>query len=188
MTMTAKRKKSVGWVTALLIFFLLSVATFLADRIFVPIRSGEAGILWSRFKGGTRTDRVYSEGFHVLLPWDRMYVYDTRLQERTKVCDVLSADGLSVEVEVSVRFRPVKGKLGALHKSVGPDYMDKLTVPEIGSHVRRLMAQYRPDELYAANRTEIEEAIKTSVAKESALAESRAVHIEDIVIRTIRMQ
>ncbi|RKZ80931.1 MAG: prohibitin family protein, partial [Candidatus Parabeggiatoa sp. nov. 1] len=53
---------------------------FFWPRIVISINSGEAGVLYWRFFGGTETDRVYAEGIHVIAPWDTMYIYNVRIQ------------------------------------------------------------------------------------------------------------
>ena len=44
------------------------------------IDSGEAGVLFRAF-GGTEMDQVYGEGFHLIAPWNTMYVYDIKVRD-----------------------------------------------------------------------------------------------------------
>src|ERR1017187_6800807 len=55
----------------LLGFFLI----FFFERIVISIHPGELGVLWRWLGGGTQIDTVYREGAHVILPFNRMYVY-----------------------------------------------------------------------------------------------------------------
>src|ERR1700740_2448032 len=50
----------------------------------IEIPPGHAGVLWSRFAGGT-SDRIYPEGTRIILPWDRLTIYDIRLQRLSVV-------------------------------------------------------------------------------------------------------
>jgi hypothetical protein len=47
-----------------------------------PVPSGEVGVLWKRFGGGTVLDprRLKNEGFNLILPWNEVFLYDLRLQ------------------------------------------------------------------------------------------------------------
>ena len=72
------------WGFHLGILLLLSVLVVLAlfHRIFINIEAGHGGVLWRRFFGGTQLDASYPEGLRVIFPWDRMTVYDLRLQQK----------------------------------------------------------------------------------------------------------
>ena len=183
------RENVLGLTTTLLIVLLLVI--YFSDRMFVHIYSGEAGILWSRLDDGTKTDRLYGEGLHILFPWDLMYVYNMRLQESRQVYQVLSSDGLQIHVEISVRYRPVREKLGILHQKIGPDYINTLILPEIGAQTRKLIGLKEPEELYSSSRLELEEQIKEFTREQikvryahDAKAE-QTVYIEDVLIREI---
>ncbi len=73
----------------------------------VSIHSGEIGVKYSPLFGGTVMDRTYSEGLHLLFPWDSMFQYNTRLQHEDIDIPVLSRGGLSVEMKVSVYYTPI---------------------------------------------------------------------------------
>ena len=48
----------------------------------VNIGYGEAGVLFRTFGGGVVTDQPpLSEGFHIILPWNKVYVYNVKQQE-----------------------------------------------------------------------------------------------------------
>lgn len=177
-------------ISALAFLFLV---VYLAPNIFIAIHAGQGGVLWSRFFGGTRTDAYYAEGLRVIFPWDVMHIYDLRLQELTATYQVLSADGLEMDVEVSLRYRLLADHLGTLHKNIGPDYAKVLLIPELGAHARSQMALYEPDELYTARRAQVQQEIRESIEDEIRVryqpSEPReaAIHIEDVLIRRIHL-
>ena len=48
----------------------------------ITIGSGEAGVLYKTFGGGVVTEEPpLSEGFHLVAPWNRGYIYEVRRQE-----------------------------------------------------------------------------------------------------------
>ena len=75
----------------------------MAPEILVVVPSGSVGVLWLRFFGGTVTDRVYAEGLHAIFPWDRMFIYNTRMENDTKTYQAIAANGMMLSVEVAVR-------------------------------------------------------------------------------------
>lgn len=183
-----------GLNATLVLLGLISLVAYLSHNIFIAIHPGEVGARWSRFFGGTITDKVYGEGIHVIFPWDIMYKYNVRFQQRTAKYVVLSSDGLRMETELSVRFKPVVEKVGLLHKYVGPDYFETLLVPEVGALARDRIAQFNPEELYSQKRLLIQQEIlqalqaKSKVSDESGQVQSiDFLYVEDVFIQNIEL-
>lgn len=206
---------------------LLAMFVYLAPHIFVSIRPGQAGVLWSRFGDGTLTGhrdgrdfvgrigvnskgepttltehsgwddqlvrQPYREGMRLKFPWDTIYIYEIRMQERAHTYDVLASDGLDMQVVISIRWKPIEADLGKLHRDIGPEYIKTLIIPIVGSHAREQIGQYRADELYAGKRLMIQEKILASVKKEMASNfypnEHREsfVIVENTLIRSIKL-
>ena len=72
-----------------------------------------AAVFW-----GTVVDRVVLEGTRFIFPWDKLYIYDVKVQEVRHEIDVLSQNGLTFHLFLSVRFRPEYDFLGMLHQRV----------------------------------------------------------------------
>lgn len=132
------------------LLFTLVLCAYFYNRIFINIYPGQAGVLWQRFQGGTDMEYVYNEGLHLLPPWDKMYIYDTRIQHNPFVFEALSKDGLPIIFEVSVRYFPDREHLPQLHTTVGPDYVRKVVQPEVQAHLRKVVANYLPAEIYTS--------------------------------------
>jgi len=131
-------------------FLLVFFWPYLNDRVFMSLQSGEAGVLWQRFSGGTNLKYTYGEGFHLVMPWDRLFVYNVRLQQTPHTIVALCKNGLPVELEVSIRHRPQDGRLPLLHTVVGPNYLEVVVKPEIEAAVRGIVSQFEPNELYTS--------------------------------------
>ena len=73
----------------------------------VTVPSGHVGVLWKRFGGGTVLDprQLSDEGLHFILPWNRMFLYDLRLQSVTETYNAISKDGVSLTATINIRFR-----------------------------------------------------------------------------------
>src|SRR5690242_12713 len=78
-----------------LLLFLVLIAA-LSPRIFITIDAGHEGALFKRLGGGTDVEQVYDEGFHVIAPWNTMYVYDVRFQNQSAKFDAHTKDGLNL--------------------------------------------------------------------------------------------
>jgi len=119
------------------------------------IPSGHHGIKYKQFSGGTEMGRIYLEGFNWHLPWNSMFVYKTQYSERKEDITVLSSDGASIQLEVSVWYRPVVEKLDSLQVKVGPDYYDVMVGPGLRGEARRICGHYKPEEIYSTKRDTI---------------------------------
>jgi diaminobutyrate-2-oxoglutarate transaminase len=170
--------------------FLL-ITLFFLDRIFVTIPPGHGGVMWERLFGGTVTERVFGEGLHVIMPFNQMFAYDTRLQEVTEKYDAISSDGLVMQVELSIRFRLVERNVGYLHKFIGPDYVRKLIVPELAAHMRTVISNYTPEDLYSRKRQKIQKEIFEQVSRQMETLydpdqpSRRFVVVETVLIRGV---
>lgn len=175
------------------LFFIVIAMIALAPQIFITIPAGHVGVMWYRFLGGTVVDRTYGEGIQMIFPWDEMYVYDARLQNQARVYDTISSNGLSMEVDIAVRYRINRDAAGMLHKLVGPDYAEVLVYPEIGSHARELISRYTPEQLYTETRAFIQAEILERMVNQlgSSLVnqsfQGRLVTVEDVLIRSVTL-
>lgn len=157
------RRNMLPLVLSGLIFTFLVV--YLANRIFIFIGSGEAGVLFHQITTGTDTEHIYGEGMHVIWPWNQMFIYPMRVQERTQVVDALSSNGLTIKVTVSMRYYPEYKDLPLLHQKVGPDYAVKIVEPEVITGVREVIGKYKPEDLYTLKTSDISDAIIFSVSR-----------------------
>ena len=132
------------------ILLSLVFGAYFFNRIFINIYPGQVGVLWQRFAGGTNMDYTYNEGLHIIPPWDKMYIYDIRIQHKPFEFEALSKDGLSIIFEVSARYFPDREHLPQLHTTVGPDYVIKVVQPEVQAHLRKVVANYLPQEIYTS--------------------------------------
>jgi regulator of protease activity HflC (stomatin/prohibitin superfamily) len=165
----------------------------LINRIVVTVPAGHAGVLWKRFGGGTVVDRIYGEGIRLILPWNEMTIYDMRFQHVQDEYEVVDRDGLRMTLAISTRLRLVPEFLGYLHQDVGPNYLDVVLRPEVGSHARTIVAEYTAEDVYATKRAAIEDQILDRVRKDIVVhgREQRTawdfIQVEDILIRTITL-
>lgn len=130
---------------------------FLWQRMFIIVPPGHLGIMYRTVSGGTETHRVWHEGLHVIPPWDKMTLYDTRLQQRKLDFKVLSDEGLALGVQLVVRYRPNEELLGYLQKDIGPSYFESIIQPEIEAHIRRTFGGRPAHEVYASMRDVLQE-------------------------------
>jgi regulator of protease activity HflC (stomatin/prohibitin superfamily) len=143
----------------------LMVATLVCVLLFpyvaVTVPSGQIGVLWKRFAGGTVLDprRLKDEGLHFLWPWNELFLYDLRVQSITETYNAISSDGVSLTATINIRFRLKRDAIPTLHQVIGPNYI-KLLGPEIASQMREVIAQFTAEQVYSTARQEIQDKIR----------------------------
>ncbi len=164
-------------------FIVAFLVAYLWNDIVVKVRSGEAGVLYRLFRGGTVLKPVYGEGLWFVAPWNTMTIYNTRVQQVSDDFTVLSKDGLEVKVSVSMRFNPQLQELGWLHQTYGPEYVDKIVRPEVQAEFRKVIGQYTPDQIY--NSTGF--IVQTVTQGVMAELTERRVNLDDVLIKSIHL-
>jgi regulator of protease activity HflC (stomatin/prohibitin superfamily) len=159
------------------------VAIYFWPQVFITIHSGEVGVLYMRFGGGTQTDRVLGQGLKIIAPWDTLFIYDVRVQETKHTMDVLTNEGLTVKLELSIRYHPELDLVGLLHDRIGPQYKDIVVIPEVESALRETMGQFMMRDVYGSQRGLVQEAINSSLEQ----IEGKYIKIDDVVIREVTL-
>jgi regulator of protease activity HflC (stomatin/prohibitin superfamily) len=155
---------------------LLLLAVVLWPYVVVSVPTGQVGVLWYRLIGfdpycmclvrGTVLDprEIREEGLHLIMPWNKLYLYDLRLESVTQTYNAISKDGVSMSVQVNVRYQLQHNSVAVLHKFIGPDYFATVISPEIGSQTRQIISQYTAEKVYTS-REAIQDEIRDSGQK-----------------------
>ncbi|MBF0465873.1 MAG: prohibitin family protein [Nitrospirae bacterium] len=167
-------------VTLILVALLLA---FLWQRIVISVNSGEAGVLYKRFYGGTVVDKVYGEGIHLIFPWDSMTVYNVRYQTLQHNVDAITKQGLTIHLDVVIRYRPEYQVLGVLHQAVGTDYANTIVKPEVEAALRAVVGNYDADDVYSNKNAAIQTIVNQSLRQVSR----RFVQIDSVMITKVTL-
>lgn len=151
--------------TGIVIFIVLILVIIFSNATFITIEASERGVLFRRFTGGLDKANIYTPGFHMLAPWNTIYVYDVREQQIEESMEVLSRNGLTITVDVTVRINPMHKKIGDLHEKFGTGFIESLVRPEVRSSVRKIIGRFAPEELYSTKRDEVQQLIHDELEK-----------------------
>src|SRR5262245_1786198 len=147
----------------LVIYLLVAtlIGVVIAPHVVVTVPSGHVGLLWKRFRGGTVLDPrlLKDEGMRLIFPWDRLFLYDLRMQSTTDTFNAITKDGVKLTATINIRFRLKHDAVPQLHQAIGPDYSTLLVRPEIGSRMREVIAEYSAEEVYSTKRQEVQNRI-----------------------------
>jgi prohibitin 2 len=151
--------------------------------IFVVILPGHVGVLYDLFRG-TRLGVHTREGLTVKLPWNQMYIYDVRLQTAPLQVHALSREGMVIDIDVVVLFRPDTQRISRLHQEIGPEYVQRTVIPLSMSAVREYVAQHDSHELYTVEadvlKRDIIEATRSELSKHHIVVDN--VLLERLVL------
>jgi regulator of protease activity HflC (stomatin/prohibitin superfamily) len=149
--------------------------------IFVVIPPGHAGVRYDLFLG-TRLGPIAREGLNLKFPWNRIYLYDLRLQTLPQKVFALSREGMSVDVEIVVLFRPDPAGLPRLHTEIGPEYAHLTVVPLSIGAVRHFISQHNSHKLYTADAGALQVQIMNTTRAE--LARHHLI-MQDVVLKRL---
>lgn len=152
------------------------------SRMTVTINSGEAGVLFRTFSDGVDLENTYSEGFHFIAPWNKIFVYEVRQQEAGEKMKVLSSNGLDISVEVSAWYRPKYSTLGKMHQKIGQGYLKRVVRPAIRSATRSVIGRYEPEQIYSSKRDIIQDEIFQETKK---ILDDQYVQLNEILVRDV---
>ena len=147
------------------VLLLIVLVFYFAKNIFVTIPAGHGGALWLRFFQGTVQGFHYGEGTKIIFPWDKIYIYDLRVQQESAEFDVLTREGLQISVNITLRFRLSARSLGAITAYAGPEFVKSLVMPSVGAVVRTEAAKYTLQEVFSAERQKIEGSIRATISQ-----------------------
>ena len=161
------------------VIFLLSVGKF-----WVTIDSGYSGVLYRLTTGVDVDEPAYGQGLHIILPWNKMHVYEIRQAEKTETMNVLSVNLLEIGLDITTFYQPDINKLGYLDVERGMGYDTKVVIPVMRSVVREVIAKYLPEEINSTKR----EIIKKEIMDQAtATLADNYVQLNDILIRNINL-
>jgi len=165
------------------IFIVIILVIYLWHKIVISVHSGQGGVLYRRLWGGTVVDKIYGEGLHIILPFNKMYIYDCRVQQVSHHFSVLTNNGLTVNIVISIRYYPEYDLLGILHQKLGPDYVNTVVIPEIESVFRKIVGKRDAEGLYTTDKSFIETSLNQAIDR---LAR-KFIIVDDVIIKRITL-
>ena len=167
------------------VIFTLIVLFLLVSKSAVTVDSGEAGVLFKTFGDGVVVDEPpMGEGFHIVAPWNKVFIYEVRQQELFEKMKVLSSNGLEIQIDASAWYEPVYNELGNLHQSLGQGYLQRVIQPAIRSAARSVIGRYTPDDLYSTKR----DAIQVEIFEETKkILDRQYVQLNEVLVRDVTL-
>ncbi len=163
---------------------LLVILIILGSQLFYTLQPGERAVIFRKFTSGLDKENIYNPGFHIIAPWNTLHIYNVKEQKSEETMDVLSKNGLSISIDITVRFNPTYNKIGYLHEVFGQDYINQLVIPEARSSVRKVAGRFTAEEIYSTKRNEVEQGI---IEETSKILTENNIDMQALLIRSIKL-
>ncbi|MBN2111189.1 MAG: prohibitin family protein [Methanosarcinaceae archaeon] len=176
-----------------IIFIILIIFSAMFGSIFVSIGAGEVGVKFNQF-GGVEEDEL-GEGLHIVPPWVSVTKYSVRSETYTMSgvegegqvsgddqIKALTVEGLTLGLDITVRYRLMPDEVSAVHQQLGTDYAEKIIRPTIRSSIREIVSTKTALEVYGEERQMVAGEMLTSI--DNALA-SDGIIIEEVLVRNV---
>jgi prohibitin 1 len=173
----------------LIIFGIISIviatiAFIISNSTFLTVDAGFRAVVFRPFMGGLDKKNIYKPGFHLIVPWNRFFIYDVRETQIEESLSAVASNGMNIKLDITARVNPTADKIGDLHERFGVKYVETLVKPELRSAVRKIIARYLPEELYSTKRDEVQTNIKKELEKVLA---ANFIDLRAFIIREIQL-
>jgi len=166
----------------ILVVIAFIVLLTLSSSLFYTVQPTDRAVIFYPFGKGLDKENVITQGTHMKAPWNEVYTYKVNEMSTDENMDILDKNGLSIHIDVSVRYYPAPDKIGFIHEKFTRDYVNVLVIPEVRSTVRQVMGRYTAEEIYSTKRAEVEAAIRNESEK---ILSANNVNATAVLIRSI---
>lgn len=180
-TKSDKRMKQKQTLIIVVVAIIVALLLF-GSRMFFVIRPGERGLVFNTISGKLSKDDIEGTGLKMIAPWNNLFKYEVKEQSREEPLDVLDKSGLSLSIDITIRFNPIYDRIGYLHETFGENYINRLIIPEMRSTVRNVAGRYTAEEIYSTKRSEVE---LTMVTETKEILQKNNIDMRALLIRSI---
>ncbi len=162
---------------AVVVFGVIALTQF-----FTQIPAGYVGVV-DFF--GIVSDKTLPAGINPVNPLARVIKYSIQTKEHKEAMQVLSREGLTIGLEISVLYRLDLDSAARVYKTVsGGDYETIILVPQFRSISRAVTASFQASALYSTEREKLGASIQEELGR---TVRPRGVIIETTPIRNVAL-
>lgn len=132
----------------IVLFLFIGGVVILYPRIVILVPAGSVGVMYRALDGGVAVEELVPEGVTLIMPWNAVSQYNSRIQVQGLELDVLTADLLKSHVKLTFQFEINRLTAPLLHKYVGPDYVKTLVIPEVTSVTREMFGRLNSSQAF----------------------------------------
>lgn len=134
----------------IILFLFVGSVVILYPRIVILVPAGSVGVMYRALDGGVALDELVPEGITLIMPWNSVAQYNSRIQVQSLELDVLTSDLLKSRVKLNFQFEVNRLTVPLLHKFVGPNYVKTMVIPEVTSVTREMFGRLSSTQAFTA--------------------------------------
>jgi hypothetical protein len=142
---------------------LIGIALSTCAGFFATVEPGHHALRFEPNNGGVRP-QVLGPGRYHIGPYDRLEDFDITYSTSKEVIRTTSVEGLALEINLAVIYRPIAQELYELDTEIGRNYYDEVVGPEFRSAARGVFARHSYTELAKSNE-KIEDEIESDLRR-----------------------
>jgi regulator of protease activity HflC (stomatin/prohibitin superfamily) len=151
-------------------------------QCFTQVPAGHVGVV-DFF--GIVSGKTIPAGINLVNPLARVIKFSIQTKEHKETMQVLSREGLTIGLEISVLYRLNPDSAARVYKTVaGGDYETIILIPQFRSISRAVAASFQASALYSTERERLGVAIQEELARTVA---ARGVTIETTPLRNVAL-
>ncbi|HEX9658312.1 MAG TPA: prohibitin family protein [Bacteroidota bacterium] len=151
-------------------------------QCFTVIPAGHVGVV-DFF--GTVSDHTLSPGIRFVNPLARVINFSWQTNEHKETMSVLSREGLSIGLEMSVIYRLNPDSAAQVYKTIqGGDFLEIILIPQFRSIARAVTAGMPASALYSTEREQLGLSIQHELAKQIS---PRGITVETTPLRNVSL-
>jgi prohibitin 1 len=172
-------------------FRVVAVATLIAwlffglialSQVFTQIPAGHVGVV-DFF--GIVSAKTLPPGINFVNPMANIHKFSTQTMEHKESMQVLSREGLTIGLELSVLYRLDPDSVAKVYQTIaGGDYEEIVLIPQFRSISRAVTASFQASALYSTERERLAIAVQEELAKTVA---PRGIIIESVPLRNVAL-
>ena len=160
---------------AAIVFGLISLT-----QCFTQIPAGHVGVV-DFF--GVVSDKPLAAGIQPVNPLATVVKFSIQTKEHKEAMQVLSREGLTIGLEISVLYRLNPDSVAQVYKTIlGGDYEEIILVPQFRSISRSVTASFQASALYSTEREQLAIAIQNELG---SLVSKRGIIVESTPLRNV---
>lgn len=161
------------------------------------VKQVDAGSVGIESLFGKVSDRTLSSGLNFVNPLVEITSIDTKTQNYTMsavhdegdkggddAIRILTADGLQVEIDLTILYRVIPSEAPKIYREIGPTYVEKIVRPITRTRIRDNAVNYDAVALYSTKRDEFQSRISKQIEQEF---KARGIFLENVLIRNINL-
>lgn len=147
----------------------------------VTVPAGNVGVITTFGKVEANT---LEEGLNFVFPWRKVTPMSIRTEQQEIKAETPTSEGLAATLDVTIMYSLMKDRASEVYQKIGIDYKEKVVMPLFRSALRSATTKYKSEDLYSANRGEIEKGLEIEVKR---MLEERGIKVEQVLLRALTL-